>query len=276
MSNVMRGTGRSVVDIDADGNAYLVVKLVGDAIMAEVMRGTGRVMMDFDPATGLAYPLVKIAGGPGAFADYRSWVYLRDEFFGGAAASGSIGELGWNTNGGSIAQGGGTTNEPGFYTLATGGSSGTTATIYTQGSASVFVPGTFDLVWRVRLNTVDTNTAAHIGMQDSVTTVAPTNGHYFQKLDADTNWFAVSRAAGAQVGTRTDTGIAIDTAFITFRIVRTASTRVDFYINGTLVASHSTNIHAANTNTVVGIVNSAAANKTISIGYFSIAVSVTR
>jgi len=218
------------------------------------------------------------AAGPLPFDpyDYRTTCYLRDEFFGGAPASGSIGDLGWNTNGGSIAQGGGTTNEPGFYTLATGGSSATTATIYTQGSASVFAPGTFDLVWRVRLNTVDTNTAAHIGMQDSVTTVAPTNGHYFQKLDADTNWFAVSRAAGAQVGTRTDTGIAIDTAFIAFRIVRTASARADFYINGVLVASHSANIHAANTNTVVGIVNSAAANKTISIGYFSMTVPVTR
>lgn len=218
------------------------------------------------------------AAGPLPFDpyDYRTTCYLRDEFFGGAAASGSIGEIGWNTNGGFIAQGGGTTNEPGFYTLATGGSSGTTATIYTQGSANVFAPGTFDLVWRVRLNQVDVNTATHVGMQDSVTTVAPTNGHYFQKLDADTNWFAVSRAAGVQTGTRTDTGIAIDTAFITFRIVRTASAQANFYINGALVATHTTNIHAANCNAVVGIVNSAAANKTISIGFFQMIAQVTR
>ena len=218
------------------------------------------------------------AAGPLPFDpyDYRTTCYLRDEFFGGAAASGSIGELGWNTNGGFIDQGGGTTNEPGFYTLSTGGSSATTATIYTQGSSNVFAPGTFDLVWRVRLNQVDVNTATHVGIQDSVTTVAPTNGHYFQKLDADTNWFAVSRAAGVQTGTRTDTGIAIGTSFITFRVVRTGSALAEFYINGELVATHSTNIHAVNCNTVVGIVNSAAANKTISIGFFQMIVPVTR
>lgn len=218
------------------------------------------------------------AAGPIPFDpyDYRTTVYLRDDFFGGAASTGSIGEMGWNTLGGSIANGGSTTNEVGFYTLSTGGSSGTTATVYTQGSANVFVPGNFDLVWRVRVNTVDVNTTVQAGIQDSVTSLSPTNGHYFQKLDADTNWFAVSRAAGVQTGTRTDTGVAIDTNFITFRIVRTASAQADFYINDALVASHRTNIHAANTNTVVGILNSAAAIKTVAIGFFSILVQVTR
>jgi len=207
---------------------------------------------------------------------YNSSCYLRDEFFGGVGVTGSIGDLGWNFNGGSVSAGGGTTNEPGLYTLATGGSSGTTCSIYTHGTATMFTPGTHDLVWRVRVNTNDANTTIQIGMQDSVTSVTPTNGCYFQKLDADTNWFAVSRAAGTQTGTRTDTGIAITTSFTTFRIVRTASAQVDYYINGILVATHTTNIHAANCNTVLAIKNSAAADKTMSVGFFSLLVPVTR
>lgn len=216
------------------------------------------------------------AAGPLSFDpyDYRGACYLRDEFFGGAGVTGSIGDLGWNSNGGSVLSGGGTTDEPGLYTLATGASSGVTCSIYTQGTAAMFVPGTHDLVWRVRLNTNDANTTVHVGIQDSVTSVTPTNGCYVQKLDADTNWFAVSRAAGTQ--TRTDTGVACSTAFVTVRIVRTASTQVNYFINGVLVASHVTNIHAATCNTVVAIKNSAAADKTLSVGFFSLLVPVRR
>lgn len=208
--------------------------------------------------------------------DYRTSSYLRDEFFGGVGVTGSIGDLGWNFNGGSVTAGGGTADEPGLYTLATGGSSGVTCSLYTQGTAAMFVPGTHDLVWRIRLNTNDANTTVHAGIQDSVTSVAPANGCYFQKLDADTNWFAVSRAANVQTGTRTDTGVAVSTSFVTFRIVRTGSAQVAYYIGGQLVALHSANIHAANCNTVLAIKNSAAADKTLSVGFFSMLVPVAR
>ena len=228
------------------------------------------------PVVSFADGVMTPAAGPVPALDcnYRTVVCLVDEFWGGAAVSGSIGESGWNTNGGSITQGGGATNEPGLYTLATGGSSGTTATIYTQGSASVFTPGSWDLIWRVILGTNDANTTVHVGMQDSVTTVTPTNGSYFQKLDADTNWFCVTRAAGSE--TRTDSGVAVSTSAIVFRQVRTASSRVAFFINDVLVCSHTATIHATNTNAVLAIKNSAAANKTISTGYFNMRATVTR
>ncbi len=59
-----------------------------------------------------------------------------------------------------------------------------------------------------------------------------------------TNWVAVTRQASTN--TVTDTGIALATGYNNFRFVITAGTNVLFYINGSLVATHSTNIPTAN------------------------------
>lgn len=74
----------------------------------------------------------------------------------------------------------------------------------------------------------------------------PTDGVYFRRLDGagEGNWFAVSRASSAE--TVTDTGVASGASWTTlgFEIVSTSLIR--FYVNGTLVASHSTHIPTAN------------------------------
>lgn len=207
--------------------------------------------------------------------DYTRYVCLRDEFFGGAAATGLIGEIGWNVFGGNISTGGGIANEIGFYILGSSTTINTTSTIYTQGSGSVIAPGSWDIVWRVRGSGKDANATMQVGVQDTVTTVTPSNGIYFQALDGDTNWFCVTRAAGVQ--TRTDSGVAVSTtAFQALRHVRSGSASVSFYINGIPVCTHTTNIHAVNTNSVVAIKNSAAANKSIDIGLFALRAEVTR
>lgn len=204
----------------------------------------------------------------------RTMVCLKDEFWGGAGSTGLIGELGWNVNGGAIDPCAGIVGDPGCFALSTTTSSGNVSTIYTQGSASIFAAGSWDVTWRLQLVQVDANTTFHVGMQDSVTTVTPTNGSYFQRLDTDTNLFCVTRAAGVE--TRTDSGVAASTNNIWVRQVRTHSALVQFYINDVLVCSHTTNIHSANTNTVLAIKTSAAAAKTINARFFSLKAEVAR
>lgn len=59
----------------------------------------------------------------------------------------------------------------------------------------------------------------------------------------DTNWKAVTCAGTGSSSTVTDTGVAVGTSAKTFGIVYTPS-EVKFYINATLVATHTTNIPA--------------------------------
>lgn len=74
----------------------------------------------------------------------------------------------------------------------------------------------------------------------------PTDGIYFRRQDGAGvgNWFAVTRAGGVE--TATDTTIAGISGYAHFEIEVTSTTQVKFYINGTLRATHTTNIPSAN------------------------------
>lgn len=61
-----------------------------------------------------------------------------------------------------------------------------------------------------------------------------------------TNWFAVNNTGGYVTSTTTDTGVAISLSWTTFEIVK-SGTDVVFKINGSTVATHSTNIPSAYT-----------------------------
>lgn len=71
----------------------------------------------------------------------------------------------------------------------------------------------------------------------------PADGIYFRRTGS--TWKAITRAGGSE--TETDTGVsASDTTRRTFRIaVSGGGASVDFYIDGTLEATHSTNIPSA-------------------------------
>lgn len=204
----------------------------------------------------------------------RTMVCLKDEFWGGVGVTGSIGDIGWNVNGGSVAPCAGIVGDPGCFALSTTTSSGNVSTIYTQGSANIFAAGSWDVAWRLQLVQVDANTTFHVGMQDSVTTVTPTNGSYFQRLDTDTNLFCVTRAAGAE--TRTDSGIAASTNNVWLRQRRTGNLMVEFYVDDVLVCSHTTHIHSVNTNVVLGIKTSTTAAKLINARFFNLQAEVSR
>lgn len=216
--------------------------------------------------TTAAGPLVAVD----LWADYRFTIDLADEFITGGTSSGAIGLLGWQFTNGTVSQQASEANRPGIVRRATSASSGTAASMYMYGSATAFDPALPHMVhFECRLNQVDTNTTVRIGVRDSASASPPTNGIYFEKLDADTNWFVVTRAASSQ--TRADTGVACDTSFHSFKYFRT-STGVQFFLDTVSVGTSAATIPTAFCNPSVFIINSAAADKTIDTDYFRIRV----
>lgn len=197
---------------------------------------------------------------------YRSSVYLSEEFYGGTTTTGNIGSIGWSLGAGTATPSGGTANNPGFYRLDTTGVINTLARIFGQAGSINTLNKNHSEVNIVRLNTNDANTAVRIGDSDGFGTSPPTNGIYFEKLAADTNWFVVTRAAGVE--TRTDTGVAVNTSFNTFAFSVTSAS-VIFQLNYTTVATHTTNIPTS-TGGLNGwfITNTTAASKTLDIDYW--------
>lgn len=208
---------------------------------------------------------------PTPLYNYKTGYRFQDDFLSGNVTTGSLGNLGWGTGGGVAATSPvSEANHPGILQRSTGGSSGQTAYLHLAFTQGDLLAGSADMTFLVRLNTNDADTLVRVGSMYLINTT-PTDGLYFEKLDADTNWFYVTRAASGQVGSRTDTGIAVSTGWITMRIVRNASATVAFYLNGAYIGQQTANIPSAQGTTPgLQITNSAAAIKTIDIDYFEI------
>lgn len=207
---------------------------------------------------------------------YQCCFEIQDDFVNGFTSSTSIGLLGWITNGGTTTGIAPETNHPGLYRRDTSAVSGT-ATSLAIGPATRQILGTenYSMVWIVRLNTNDANTSIQVGALNAFTALSPNSGEYFEKLDADTNWFCVNRNATVQ--TRVDSGVAVTTNFVTLEFNRNSS-GMFFKIDGVSVCNSpiSTNL---GTFLIPGllIINSAAAAKTVDIDYFQERVtSLTR
>ncbi len=214
------------------------------------------------------------AAGPwprSALYNYRSGVQLQDDFITGSTTSGTVGALGWGT-GGTITSMTSTAANPGQIQLDTSAVSGTISRLNGFGSFPVWMANAIDLTWILKVGTNDANTTIRAGLTNNWAGNPATDGIYFEKADADTNWFAVTRASSTETP-RSDTGVAVGTsAFVAFRIVRSTSSAT-FYINGARVATKTTNLPAVAGGPGVMIINSAAAAKTIIADYFEITIS---
>ena len=200
---------------------------------------------------------------------YQSTVALQDDFIVGINGSGTTGTLGWVIAGGATTNLVSETNRPGILRRDTSAVINTTAYLVLYGSSSAINGGdSHSVIWIERLNTNDANTTINIGSANTAFTAAPSSGIYFQKLDADTNWFCVTRSGGVQ--TRTDSGIAVNTSFNTFYYNKNSS-GVTWKINNTSVCgTHTTNIPSSFIDPNTVIVNSAAASKTVDVDYFQL------
>lgn len=204
---------------------------------------------------------------------YNSLAIIQDEFLTGAAVNGQVGSLGWNA-GGTIASGTSTTNNPGTYLISTGAVSGTIGRINMFGSNVVNFNNNQLATYVYQVNTNDANTTIRIGTSNTWGSSPPASGIYIEKLDADTNWFCITRAGGVE--TRTDSGIAVNTSFVSTSLIRNSS-GVLYTIGGVSVCgTHTTNIPSGLGGYGIQIVNSAAVSKSITVDYFSLEVTVQR
>lgn len=145
---------------------------------------------------------------------FKSSIFLQEEFLGGSTASNSIGALGWSAANGTVGNLAGETNRYGIIRRDTSAVLGTVATLAINSGAAAATDPTVNhsIMFASRLNTNDANTTVRIGALNSPSISPPANGIFFEKLDADTNWFCVTRSGGVQ--TRTDSGIEIGRAHV--------------------------------------------------------------
>lgn len=188
---------------------------------------------------------------------YKSTYALEDEFASGGTSSGTVGSLGWQTAG-TIASKVAETALPGIYNISTGAVSGTPARV---SLSQIFIP-TFphEVLWRIRQNTKDANTTSRYGAAASVAGTPPNDGIYFENLDAEANWFCVTRASSNNTGSRIDSGVAVSTNPVKL-YYEYDGTRVRFYIDDVLVSTNTTNIPTVAIGLFAYIINSTAASK---------------
>lgn len=210
---------------------------------------------------------MKIANTPVSMYNYRTTFRTQEDFAGGTSGLYWVRNLGAQTA--TLV-----TGYPGVTRLSTSAVSGTLCAYFMGSSAELLVP-TYNcrMKYIFRLNTVDANTQLRVGaIVSGGTTNPPSNGWYFEKLDADVNWFLVTRGGGVE--TRVDSGIVIDTAFHTFEIVYTGSDKVKkFYIDGRLLLSAATNTLTANLRPAFSLINSAAADKSFDLDYAEVEIT---
>lgn len=202
---------------------------------------------------------------------YQQQAFIEDDFMSGGGTSGTTGALGWTLATGTASHVGGSVDgHPGVITRGTGAAVAIAST-YLAFTTLLVQTWPFDMIFITKYNQVDADTGGRVGMMVS-TTVPPIAGFYFEKLFADTNWFAVSRNPSNE--SRIDTGISFTTDWMKFRIISTGLSAA-YYINDTLVAQHenATYLPDRKMSPSHQVSSNAAADKTADIDYFQLLVT---
>ncbi len=200
-------------------------------------------------AQNLLFP--RYHGGVGLAGRGRNSIYLQDDFLSGGTGVGNVGSLGWAFAGFTTTFIVSEANRPGIARFTTAATNPSTGGVYSRsGAAIATILGNqpFDLyaVIRPHVNAgAMTASLWRVGLSpDHSHTGTPADAMYFEKLAADVNWFAVTRAGGAE--TRTNTGIGVTSnAWYLMRIRReVVNGPVIFNINDGADISHTTNLTA--------------------------------
>lgn len=161
-------------------------------------------------------------------------ILLRDDFIAQSTEAGEIGELGWSTLTGTVAAQASTTlgSVVGVvrFTSNTTGASVNSLFLGSTGATPLIASGDIDtMIYRVKAVSAAADFDIRVGWTNDLTSATPTAGVYFEKLAADTTWFAVARMSGTQTRTAMAT---LDTSFHTFLISQTGpGTSVTFQID---------------------------------------------
>lgn len=137
-----------------------------------------------------------------------------------------------------------------------------------------------DLTWRVAFDTlsdVTDNYICYVGMLDNLGAGLSIDGVFFDYTAGQNNWRCNTRSNNTS--TTTDSGVAVTTAYSTLRIViDAAATEVNFYIDGVLVATHTTNIPTDPRFTGIGVTirkNAGTSSRDVHVDYYYHMLQIT-
>lgn len=196
-----------------------------------------------------------------------------DEFLFASTETGEIGELGWGfTNGTANLIGAPEVDHPGAIARASSAVSSAVASTYSGGGGTTVAlryDQVSEMTWIVKPATDGADFDLRFGLLSDMTSATPTNGAYFEKLAADTNWFGVGRVGGVQ--TRTDTGVAMSVNWFRLKMRRASNTVVAFSVNGGAEVLVSSNAPLAANTMVFGfqIIPTTANARTVNVDFFS-------
>jgi hypothetical protein len=182
----------------------------------------------------------------------ENWIFYNEDFLNPALAGTNFSNQSTGTGSTYVGNSSLTVaNRWGFVLIATGT---TTTGRGAAASAVTKLSGGYTLIRNsiqvLSLSTVTDEYIFDVGFHDQFNTNnTPTTGVYFQydRLTS-TNWLAVSAEASTLTTTTTSVAVAADTWYNFDIIINAANTQVTYYINGVLVATHTTNIPTSTTN----------------------------
>ena len=198
---------------------------------------------------------------------------LTDDFFTGGTETGEIGDLAWQITNGTMASNTvAAAGRPGVIRRSSGNTVNQVASFYmgrTANSPNFAFQDWVSNIWIFRLVDDLATTIVHAGVSTDWGTLTPTHGVYFEKLGADTTWFAVSRNNGVQ--TRVDTTVPVVlNQYYKFEIIKRGVSLV-YKIDGIERVTITTNLpdnadllHFGNT-----VTSTTNAVRSIDIDYFS-------
>ena len=212
---------------------------------------------------------------------------IHDDFFIVQIATDEIGDLGWRWTGpGLISDSdvGAILDHPGYVEIDSGNVDTNDTRLYLpRNETGYFALYGFDsanfyeFVWIATcITTSDVTTRFGIANGSHADPNNTTSGDFvgFDHRDGDSpaNWYAVSRTGG--VGeTRTDTGITFDTSWHRFMVRKTATARLEFWMDDALEATHTGNVpDGTASGPIAHIKTHAALDKTIRIDLFSLRI----
>jgi hypothetical protein len=198
---------------------------------------------------------------------------VKDDFFVGSNTSSTIGELRWTLTNGSATAQAAEVNHPGIMRIATSAVINTFVSLRLSGGSTALVDPDdfFDLYWLVRVNTVDANTTVRLGLGNNSAGNPPTDGIYIEKLAADTSWFGVTRAASSE--TRTAALATVTAGWVKLRMRRVSATQIGFTVDNAAEVLATATITGVASCALAQITNTAAADKTVDLDYFALAIS---
>lgn len=206
-------------------------------------------------------------------ADPTQSLVLVDDFIVGSGEAGEIGELGWGFTNGTWSATVVVVGHPGIHRRTSTAVAATVASSYLSSNSSTHV-ATMDMLvemtWIIKPVTADVDFDLRFGLTTDTASAPAASGVYFEKLAADTNWFAVCRASSTQ--TRTDMGVAFAADWVKLRLRRVSATAVAFSVNGGAEIQIATNVPTTNQVLAAGfsVVPQSANARSVDVDFFSL------